>query len=141
MRAQDVMTTEVATAQVDDPIVRAQETMAERRVHQLVVLDGKRVVGVISAHDAALRSGACVRDVMTAAPVVVEPRTTVREAANRLRGRGIGSLPVVEDDRVVGIITVTDLLELIGRGVTKPIERSTAWTLKGRGHRRKDPVQ
>ena len=44
------------------------------------------------------------------------PEATVRQAANRLRGRGVGCLAVMDDGRLRGIVTTQDLLELIGRG-------------------------
>jgi acetoin utilization protein AcuB len=72
---------------------------------------------------------------MTATVVVARPRTTVRQAANLMQGRSIGCLPVLEGSRVVGIVTVTDLLEAVGRGVERPVERGRRWTLSGRGHR------
>jgi CBS domain-containing protein len=50
-----------------------------------------------------------------------------------MRGRTIGSLPVVEKGRLAGIVTVTDLLDLIGRGVERPVEKGKRWTLKHRG--------
>jgi hypothetical protein len=45
-------------------------------------------------------------------------------------------LPVLEDGKPVGIVTTTDLLELLGRGSERPIEHSTRWTLRDRGPRR-----
>ena len=49
---------------------------------------------------------------------------------------GIGCLPVLDGDKPVGIVTTTDLLDFIGRGSERPIERSTRWTLRARGARR-----
>ena len=57
---------------------------------------------------------------MTTSVVAVDRNTTVRRAANLMRGRTIGCLPVVERGRLVGILTVSDLLELLGRGVDRP---------------------
>jgi len=62
---------------------------------------------------------------------------TLRQAANLLRGRTIGCLPVVEGGELVGILTTTDLLELIGRGAEKPVAKGKRWVLKGRGPRRR----
>ena len=59
-----------------------------------------------------------------------------RQAANLLRGRTIGCLPIVEDGKAVGIVTTTDLLELIGRGSERPVQRVDRWILRGRGPRR-----
>jgi acetoin utilization protein AcuB len=62
---------------------------------------------------------------------------TVRQAANLLRGRTIGCLPVVEDGAILGIVTTIDLLELIGRGAERPVPKTRRWVLKDRGPRRK----
>jgi acetoin utilization protein AcuB len=77
---------------------------------------------------------------MSAPVISAAARMTVRKAANLLRGRTIGCLPVVEEGKLVGIVTISDLLERIGRGSERPIERGRRWILKGRGPRRKSVV-
>jgi acetoin utilization protein AcuB len=74
---------------------------------------------------------------MTSPVVTARPETTLRQAANLLRGRTIGCLPVLEEGRLLGIVTTTDLLELIGRGAERPVAKSRRFILKGRGPRRK----
>jgi CBS domain-containing protein len=69
--------------------------------------------------------------------VTVEPTTTVRKAANLMAGRSIGGVVVTERGRFVGIVTITDLLELLGRGGDRPVTTATRWTLKHRTPRRK----
>jgi CBS domain-containing protein len=71
-------------------------------------------------------------DVVSAAPDL-----TVRQAANKLRGRVIGCLPVIDGKKLTGIVTFSDLLELLGRGAVRPVERGERWTLKHRGPRRR----
>jgi CBS domain-containing protein len=99
--------------------------MRFNRIHHLVVARGRSVLGVLSDRDAGGRRGASVRtnravaDLMTAPAVTVGPTMTVREAANLMRGRSIGCLVVVESGRAVGIVTVSDLLELVGRGLDR----------------------
>jgi predicted transcriptional regulator len=61
-----------------------------------------------------------VADLMTDRVVAVAPDTPVRKAANLMRGRWIGCLVVTKADRVVGIVTAADLLELLGRGADRP---------------------
>ena len=77
---------------------------------------------------------------MTAPAVSATSDMTVRKAANLLRGRSIGCLPVMEDGDLVGIVTTTDLLERIGRGAEHPVSKGKRWILKGRGPRRKSVV-
>lgn len=139
MRLADIMSTGVQTAGRDDPAETAWGRMRARRMHHLVVVDRGGVVGVLSDRDcggargSTLRAGRAVGDLMTPAVVAATPRTTIREAANLLRGRAVGCLPVLDRGKLVGIVTVSDLLELIGRGVQRPIEGSRRWTLRQRG--------
>jgi CBS domain-containing protein len=58
---------------------------------------------------------------MTDRVVTVNARTTVRQAANLMRGRSIGCLVVASGNRPLGIVTVADLLTLIGRGAERPM--------------------
>jgi CBS domain-containing protein len=57
-----------------------------------------------------------VKDVMTPSPLTVPVDATVSEAAAILRKNRIGGLPVLEDDRIVGIVTETDILSLLDTG-------------------------
>ena len=50
------------------------------------------------------------RDIMTTPVVTVTPQTTIKEAARTLTTRGFTALPVVDDDRLVGIVTRTDVM-------------------------------
>ncbi|MGE0450629.1 MAG: CBS domain-containing protein [Vicinamibacterales bacterium] len=145
MRVQDVMTTNVHTVTPTTDAAVAWDLMRAKGVHHLVVARGASVVGLLSDRDAgsrrgaALRAGRLVSDLMTDRVVAVEPTTTVRKAANLMRGRSIGSLVVTSRGRIVGIVTVADLLELIGRGVERPVAATTRWTLKHRMPHHKQP--
>ncbi len=139
MRLQDVMHDKVETITARETADGAWERMRGRRIRHLVVVDGKRVVGVVSERDirsSSARSGRSVSEVMTAPAATASPHTTLREAANILRGRTIGCLPVVDRERLVGIVTTTDILELIGRGVQRPVPRPGRRVLERRGRRR-----
>jgi len=63
----------------------------------------------------------------------------IRKAANLMRGRSIGCLVVVDGARIVGIVTVSDLLELIGRGIDPPVAAAPRTTLDHRAPHRKQP--
>jgi hypothetical protein len=45
----------------------------------------------------------------------------------------MGCLPILEEGKIVGIVTTTDLLELIGRGSERPVPKTRRWVLKDRG--------
>ena len=126
MRVQEVMSRQVKTIAPNAAAEDAWQLMRGDHVHHLVVTDGRRVVGVLSATDAggargaALRKGRTVKEMMTAKVITVDADVPIRRAANLMRGRSIGSLVVAEKDKPVGIITTSDLLELLGRGAVKP---------------------
>ena len=136
MRLQDIMTASVLNVAPDGAAEEAWTTMQVHKVHHLVVVEEGRVVGVISDRDLGgprgthRRVGTTVGELMTESVVTASPTTTVREAANLMRGHVIGCLPIVDGQRLVGIVTVADLLELIGRGVEKPVARSKRYTLR-----------
>src|SRR5690606_4597333 len=79
---------------------------------------------------AALRRGRTVGELMTLDPISAEPKTTLRQAANLMRARRVGCLPVLEDDELVGIVTATDVLDELGRGSSRPEGRATRRTLR-----------
>lgn len=138
MRVQDVMSAGVRSVTPGQTADAAYEVMRERRIHHLAVMQSGRLVGVVSARDlagprgASLRKGRVVADVMTGGVVTVTPDTPVRKVANLLRGRSIGCVVVIVANRVVGIVTVSDLLESIGRGADRPVVTGKRWTLKHR---------
>lgn len=139
MRLQDIMKESVETVGPGDTADAAFERMRRRRIRHLVVMDGSRVAGILSQRDIAsaeARQGRAVVELMSAPAVTAEPRTTVREAANLLRGRTLGCLPVLAKGKLLGIVTTTDLLELLGRGAERPVPRPGRRTLERRGPRR-----
>lgn len=130
MRVSELMTTEVRTVNPTMSAREAWELMRRERIHHLLVGSTRRVVGVLSDRDAGGPRGALVRerstvgDLMTPDPVSVDVNATVRRAANLMRGRTIGCLPVVDRERTVGIVTISDLLDVLGRGVDRPAPAS-----------------
>jgi len=130
MRLAEIMNKDVIAAAPRDDAERAWSLMRTKGVRHLVIMDGKQVVGVLSERDLGGRSGASVRkgrtvsDLMTEQVVEASPTTTIRQAANLMRGRTIGCLPVTENGRVVGIVTTTDILDQLGRGATRPAVRA-----------------
>lgn len=128
MRVAEVMTQGVQTVRPTMPAVAAWDLMRRKGIHHLVVTAGSDVVGVLSDRDAGGRNGASIRarsnvaDLMTTHVVTIEPTAPVRKVANLMRGRTIGCIPVNDGKRLVGIVTVSDLLELLGRGVERPVK-------------------
>lgn len=122
MRLSDIMSSDVETISVRESAEVAWQRMRLNDFRHIIVLDGRDVVGIVSTrdlggpHGESLRHNRQVKDLMTTDMATAGPSTTVREAANLLRGRSIGCLPVLDNNRLVGIVTISDLLELVGRG-------------------------
>ena len=78
--------------------------------HLLVCRDGDELQGVISDRDVHQKTGAKARDIMTANPITVSPDTAINPAVTMLIDKHISCLPVVDDGRLVGVLTTTDLM-------------------------------
>ena len=120
MRLQDIMTTTVYSVPSNLDTAAARHTMRKANVHHLVVVDGERIVGVVSQRDLGgtrdeMLPAGSVGDLMSSRVIVAAPETSVRSAANLLRGSNIGCLPVVDGKKLVGIVTTSDLLALLGK--------------------------
>jgi Mg/Co/Ni transporter MgtE len=138
MRLRDVM----ETPRTIDAEASVQEALALDR-GTLIVLSGKTVAGVISDHELrgipeAERAGTKATAVLRVVPSL-SPDDTVKEAANVLRSRSAECVPVVEDGKLVGSLSVSRILELIGRGAVHIVEVHSRTVLHGRGNRTKRP--
>lgn len=143
MRVEDVMTRGIRTVSPDTSAEDAWSRMRTQRVRHLVVTEGSRIIGILSDRDeggtrgAAVRKDRTVRDLMTSPVVTVPPSTTIRRAANVMRGRSIGCLVVADRTGMKGIVTVADLLDLLGRGMERTVTSSTRRLLQHRVPHRK----
>lgn len=127
----EIMEREVATLQQSDQLDLAEDIMQLGRIRHLPVLEGERLVGILSSRDllAASLSKALdfdaserrtflrsveVKEVMTSDVATIAPGEPAREAGQRMLQRRIGCLPVVDEhDTFVGLVTETDLLKVV----------------------------
>lgn len=131
MRVADLMKTNVRTIAADAPIAEVVQSMADGGVSGLPVVDGSgRAIGVISATDVLQASAeqddrvartrmfehTTARDLMTNVVHSIEPEAEVREAAQRMLYGEVKRLFVVDDDRLVGVISQTDIAHAVGLG-------------------------
>ena len=136
MLLREIMGTRVVTIGPRESASAAWTRMRRRNIRHLVVMDDTRLVGVLSERDLGGRTGASVRksrvvqDLMASRVESAEPDTTVREAADLMRERLIGSLPVLDGDRLAGIVTATDVFEALGREATGPLSRAERQLLR-----------
>jgi CBS domain-containing protein len=143
MRVAEIMTRQLKTIAPGDTAEEAWTLMRLHQIHHLVVVEDGQVVGVLSDRDVGGRRGTSLRknrtvaELMIAHPVTTEPTATIRQAANIMRGRSIGCLVVTKAARPVGIVTTSDLLELVGRGIDRGAATSTRRILSHRVPHRK----
>lgn len=119
MLIEQIMSKRVRGVSPDLDAEEAWQYMQLAHMHHLVVMNGPRILGILSDRDlgGALgkghRRGLRVRELMTPHGISVPPDTDVRDAAKILRDLVIGCLPVVADDELVGIVTTTDMLDFV----------------------------
>jgi acetoin utilization protein AcuB len=125
------MTTKLVTVTPETTMVKARDLLREHNIKQVPVVDNQgRLVGILTDRDirTAWASPATtlsiyeltyVLEKLTVASVMVKdvitttPDATIERAAKIMHDKKIGSLPVMEGDKVVGIITSTDLMEVL----------------------------
>jgi CBS domain-containing protein len=102
-------------------VLEAIRLMAERHVGALLVMEGEALSGIVSERDYARkvilmgRSSADtpVRDIMTAGVVTVQPETPVEKCMQIMTERRVRHLPVLEGGRVVGMVSIGDLVKAV----------------------------
>ena len=101
------------------PVYDALLIMAENRIGALVVLEGEHLVGIFSERDYArevVLKGKTSRttpvgDIMSTAVITVSPDTMVDDCMNLMSGKRIRHLPVLENGKVVGVLSIGDLVK------------------------------
>ena len=111
------MSGDLLTVAAESSLREAARAMNDRRVGAVVVLDGRRLVGILTERDvlravATERLESAVRDVMTHAPDTIESDDTTGHAASLMIHGGFRHLPVVDGDDVVGIVSIRDLMRV-----------------------------
>jgi CBS domain-containing protein len=114
MYVRELMTPRVISVRPTDSIRAAREELSRHRIHHLLVLEQKRIVGVLAYRDLIGKADALtVAEVMSRDVVTVVPTDTARNAAALLLGRSHGCAAVLEAGVVTGVLTTTDLVRAI----------------------------
>jgi len=115
----DIMSRPVVTATADETVSAAADRMGAQSVGSVVVVDGDRPVGILTERDLVrlaaadtANPGALVADWMTPTPDHVAPDAEVSNAFARLAEHGYRHIPVVDDERLVGIVSMRDLMRI-----------------------------
>ncbi len=130
LKVNEIMATKVSTLGRNDTLDLADGLMTMSRIRHLPVVDGGRVVGVVSQRDlfrsalalalgygeraqkTVLRTMA-VKEVMSEPAITIAANASVKDAARLMMEHKIGCLPVVEGDTLIGIVTETDILRYV----------------------------
>ena len=165
MKIRDLMTTDVVTVAPDTSLKEAAALLVDRKISGLPVVDDERhVLGVLSEADILVREGGdgrregllgwlfepddgferkltakTVDEAMSAPAITVGPDVPIHRAATQMVEAGINRLPVVDADRLVGIVTRADLVRAFARSdediaeeIRSEVLRRTLWLEPGR---------
>lgn len=110
---------DTVTASPDAPVSEVVRLLAEKRIGAVPVVEGLQVVGIMSERDLVYciaEEGAAaldrpVREVMTSPPITVDSAQSILGALGLMTRRRIRHLPVVEQDRLVGFVSIGDLVK------------------------------
>ena len=124
-KVKEIMTTDVITITSDIDVVYAFEKLMEHKISALPVVDGDKLIGIITATDVGhnlildkYELGTRVEEIMIKPVVTVSPEDSIENAIKIMR-EGVSSsgilnqLPVVEDEKLVGIISDGDIIQEI----------------------------
>jgi CBS domain-containing protein len=119
---QDLMTKDVVTIDAEKTVFEAAKLMTEKEIGDLVVVEGKTPVGIVTERDFVRRVVAqrkpldcVVSEIMTTPLWVVYVDTPLKEAARKMVARNIRRLPVLNKKELVGIITASDFTRYLGK--------------------------
>jgi acetoin utilization protein AcuB len=127
IRISHVMTPLPLTIDIEQTLAEAKRRMSELNVRHLPVLEGERLVGILSDRDVALASGVgatleatSVGTAMTAGPYAVGPEEPLVSVLAAMWRQNVGSALVVKGAQVVGVFTMMDAVRLLGQTLKHP---------------------
>ncbi len=149
MRIKDVMTKNPVTVDSDTLVLDAQKIMKENSIRRLPVVDKGKLVGIVTKHDLLeaspspatslsvfelnyLLAKMTVKEIMNKNLVTITPDTPFEEALRLGEEKKIGSFPVVENGKLVGIATESDIIRFVTR-VLGIKEEGSRITIEGLG--------
>ena len=111
----------VYTIAPEAPVLDAIRSMAERSIGALLVMRGDELAGIVSERDYARQvilkgrssKDTPVAEIMTAAPITVHPGASVDDCMRLCTDQRVRNLPVVENGRVVGLVSIGDLVKAV----------------------------
>ncbi len=116
----DVMTKSVISVDASLTVNEAAKMMEDTKVGAVIVMEKNTPIGIVTDRDFAIKVAAHeyqittpVKQIMSSPLFSINSDESVRTAADLMYDRGIRKLPVIDDEKVVGIITATDIVNLL----------------------------
>ena len=105
----------------DSSVYRAIELMAEKHVGALMVMNGDQLVGIISERDYARKvvlkgrssKETPIREIMSSPVITIEPQRSVDDCMKVITDHRVRHLPVIEKEKVIGVVSIGDLVNWI----------------------------
>jgi CBS domain-containing protein len=134
LKVEDVMTTSLRVTAPDSPIAKVTKDMTSYRFRRLPVVSDEVLYGIVTATDImrylgsrevfarlttgniAEVTGLPVRTLVAGSLITTTPGRSINEAAREMLKKNIGALPVIEDSRLIGLVTEFDLVRAFARG-------------------------
>ena len=118
----DLMTKNVITIDSNKTVAEAAALMSEKGIGDLIVMDGDTPIGIVTERDFVRRvlakqksADTAISEVMTSPLMVIDPEAPIKEAAQRMVSSDIRRLPVIKDNKLVGIITAADFAKHLSK--------------------------
>jgi CBS domain-containing protein len=137
----DIMTKEIITIDEGETVLEAARIMSERGISSLIVVKEGVPKGIITERDFVKKvcakqleaSAIKIGTLMSRIRTVADPDTPIQVAVQRMANRGIRRLPIIQEGKVVGIVTVTDLARylrtiLLLEGALSPSKTRGIWS-------------
>ena len=120
---------ELVTVTSDMTVAEVSVLMAKRHIGAILVVDGGKLVGIFTERDALVRvlakkknpADARIGEVMTANPDTIQTTESVQTALDLMAERGYRHLPILDDDKLYGIISIRDLYRSVKRQMEEDI--------------------
>jgi CBS domain-containing protein len=126
MKISDIMTEAAVTDRPDDTLAQAARKMWAQQTGSLLVLEGNDLLGIVTERDIlkAVATGVPldtpISDTMSKDLITVDPGTSLREAARVMTEKWIRHLPVLDGDKLVGIVSQRDLSGVLAGALNEP---------------------
>jgi len=130
---------DIHTVTPDLAVIDALRLMAEKKIGAVLVMKEAHLVGIFSERDYARKvvlnnrasTSTQVKEIMTAEPITVPPTTRVGQCLELMTERRIRHLPVVEDDKVLGLISIGDLVKAVIEQQRRELDQLQQYIVSG----------